>query len=126
MKIGYVTTKELEQYAQLKGVCLTEPAVDLLRDAREYVESFPFAGLPTSKRQTLAWPRKDVWVHGKNLCSGTVPAEVKAAQIRCAIELCREAPNYSAVDALLDHLTPARAIVPAADSDPDNGPAETE
>ena len=120
MKIGYVTTEQLDQYCERHEIDLQADNRDLLALALHVVDDNDFIGEKTSKTQQAAWPRKNAWLSGVNLCSGTVPAEVCSAQITAALLLNKGRKTFKEVDDLI-------APYLVADGEPDiEAPADAE
>jgi hypothetical protein len=74
--IGYCTEDDISDYADARGVVLTQPENVLLTKALDWLELQPFAGTKTDPDQWLEFPRNG---------STTVPAKIRTAQLVCAM-----------------------------------------
>lgn len=86
---SYVTTTELETYADERGVSITaSEKEDLLIKAMDYLESLDYKGIKIRKTQPLEWPRSHViidevyWIDADE-----IPQELKNAQMQIALSI---------------------------------------
>ena len=88
---SYVTTDDLRDYADLRGLSYPSDDVDieiLLIKATDYLESFRdrYKGDKSASTNALQWPRTDVYIDGYLLSKTTIPEELKNAQIQIALD----------------------------------------
>lgn len=86
---SYVTDAEYVAYAAARGKTIGLDAaareIELIL-ANDYLEGQEFKGWRVEPdNQELAWPRSNVLANGRFIDSGTIPKELKNAQIEAAI-----------------------------------------
>lgn len=84
---SYVTEAELTTYATDRGKTLSGSTDVLLIQAMDFIESQNFIGVKSEEDQPLQWPRDWVQIDGYFLDDGTIPQELKNAQMAAAIAI---------------------------------------
>lgn len=80
--IGYVDSQTLTSWASARGITLSQDADALLTRALDWVELQRYGGHKTDPNQELQWPRV-----GTGYPSDSVPEDVKALQLRIAVDI---------------------------------------
>lgn len=86
---SYASVDELKAFASARGYELPpENALceQFLIQAMDYLESVEWRGSRSSSEQPLMWPRNGVAVDGVPVNQSVIPARLKSAQCRLAIE----------------------------------------
>jgi len=86
---SYVSVDELKTFASGRGYEMSADTTiceQLLIQAMDYLESVNWRGNRADPEQALAWPRNGVTVDGVPVNKAVVPAKIKSAQCRLAVE----------------------------------------
>lgn len=94
---SYVTSAEIETYADARGVTLTADPEILATKAMDYIEAQAYIGVKVSSTQALQWPRTGAYVDGFEITNTTIPNELKTAQMATALSIDAGADPLSAV-----------------------------
>lgn len=86
---SYVTAIEFVDYCIKRGLDVPKTTADAdrcLLDAIDYLSQFEplMQGCRSNREQTLSFPRRGVCLHGWELASDAIPAEIKRAQMEAA------------------------------------------
>lgn len=84
---SYVTTSELQDYADDRGITLSGDLEQLLIQSMDFIESLSFIGWKKSKDQDLQWPRCCVFIDGYCFPSDEIPKELKKAELAVAVSI---------------------------------------
>ena len=95
---SYVTSAEIEAYADLRGITLTNDPEVLAIKAMDYVESLRYAGSKVAQTQPLQWPRDGVYIDGFSVSESTIPNELKNGQMAVAIAIDSDADPLGNVE----------------------------
>lgn len=86
---SYVSVDELKAFAAARGYEIPDDNAELehlLIQAMDYLESLSWKGRRISSEQPLSWPRTGVYLEDRAIDKDTIPARVKQAQCRLAVE----------------------------------------
>lgn len=95
--MSYTTDLELASYATARGYTLVGTASVLLTKAHDWIESHSFAGTKTVPSQTDEFPRTGIVAFDAIVDPVTVPTQIKAAEMRMAIEIDKGNDPFAAV-----------------------------
>lgn len=84
---SYVTEAELTAFIADRGKSLTGTTAVLLIQAMDFIEAQNFIGVKSEEDQPLQWPRDWVQIDGYYLDDGTIPKELKNAQLATALAI---------------------------------------
>lgn len=84
---SYVTTAELQTYADDRNITLSGDLSELLIQAMDYIESLSFIGFKRTKDQPLQWPRCYVYIDGYCYENDYIPKELKQALMATAVAI---------------------------------------
>jgi hypothetical protein len=98
---SYVTTAEFTDYCSDRDITISATYGDesqLLIKSMDYFEQQAFLGIKNIETQALQFPRADLWIDSYLTDSGTIPEQVKTAQITIAISIMAGNDPISTVD----------------------------
>lgn len=84
---SYVTTTQLQAYADARGITIAGDLEELLVTAMDYIEGLNYIGLRQTRDQSLSWPRYDVYIDGWLQATTTIPQELKNGQMAVALAI---------------------------------------
>ncbi len=84
---SYVTTAELQTYADNRNITLSGDLSELLIQAMDFIESLSFIGIKKTKEQDLQWPRCYVRIDGYCFSNDEIPQELKKAELAVAVSI---------------------------------------
>jgi hypothetical protein len=84
---SYLSTTDLQAYADDRGITITGDKSELLILAMDYIEQQIFKGYKVRFDQPLQWPRYNVYVDGYTISYTTIPDLLKAGLAECAIAI---------------------------------------
>ncbi|MBD2799499.1 DnaT-like ssDNA-binding protein [Xenorhabdus szentirmaii] len=85
---SYASVEDLKQFAVQRGYTLPDDSVlpSLLFQAMDYLATKRWKGNRTNKNQSLAFPRKGIYVDGELVPDDAIPLPLTHAQCRLAID----------------------------------------
>ena len=95
---SYVTSTEIEAYADARGVTLTTDAEILAIKAMDFIESQTYLGTKYTSTQALQWPREGVYIDGYEVAVTDIPQELKNAQMAAALSIDSGTDPLSSVE----------------------------